>query len=245
MTAFLRAYGLLLRWQTGRLVTLIPLLVVVQALLSSGVILGLGMLLNSQDRQAVGYLATGAPTVALITVGLVVVPLQVSDAKAEGSIEFLWAMPVPRLAYLFADLTLWLLVSLPGLALSLILAKLRFDSPLEPSLMALPTILLVALTATSIGYALAVSLSPVLAQLAAQALVFVVLMFSPINYPSSRLPHWAAAVHQVLPFQAMGDAVRYAIAPLAFPAPSHTYPLLVLYCLVGLIFTQRVMNRSH
>jgi ABC-2 type transport system permease protein len=243
MIPFFRAYGLLLRWQAGRFITLIPLLVIVQALLSTGVILGLGMLVSNQDSQAAGYLATGAPTVALITVGLVVVPLQVSEAKAEGSIDFLWAMPVPRLAYLFADLTLWLLVSLPGMTLSVIMAKLRFDIPITPSLLTLPTILLVALTATSIGYAIAVSLPPVLAQLTAQALVFVVLMFSPINYPSSRLPSWAASVHQVLPFQAMGDALRHAIAPQTFAVDSLVYPLLVLYCIVGLILTQHVMNR--
>lgn len=242
MRTHVRAYGLLLRWQAGRLLGLLPLLVIVQTLLSAGLILGLSMLLSRTDREAMGYLATGAPAVALITVGLVMVPMQVSQAKSEGSLEFLWSMPVPRLAFLLADLTLWLAIGLPGMALSLVLARLRFGLPIQLGWATVPAIALVALTATSIGYAVAVSLRPVLAQLTAQVLVFAVLMFSPINYPSSRLPHWAAAVHRVLPFEAMGDVTRHAIAPAQFAASWSTYLLLGAYCAVGLVLTRRAMN---
>ena len=245
MRSAIESYRLLLRWQVGRLRTLLPLLVLVQTLLATGLIVGLGMLIPDDQVQSILYLATGAPTVALITVGLVVVPLQVSQAKAEGSIDFMWSLPVPRLAYLAADLTLWLLVSLPGMVLSIVVAAWRYDLPFTVSPSAIGVVLLVALTATSLGYAVAAGLPPIAAQLVSQALVFGVLMFSPINYPAERLPGWIAAIHDILPIESMGQVIRHAIAPDAFPFALRPYLVLAAYCVLGLLLTQRLMTRRQ
>lgn len=242
---WLRSYVLLLRWHTGRLKVLLPLLVIVQTLLASGLVVGLGFLMPQAGSTAVLYLATGAPTVVLISVGLVVVPLQVSQAKVEGSFEFFWSLPVPRLAFLAADLTLWLLASLPGMVLSLGLAAWRYDLPLSVLPTIVPVTLLVTLTATSIGYAIAVLFSPVAAQLMSQALVFTILMFSPINFPADRLPAWARGVHAVLPFQAMGDVIRQTLVPSRFSARPWEYGLLAVWCVAGLLGIQRVLSRRN
>lgn len=239
----LRLFGLLVRWQSGRLRALLPLLLIVQTLLASGLVIGLGFLVPETSTTAVLYLATGAPTVVLISVGFVIVPLQVSQAKVEGSYDFLRSLPVPRLAYLIADLALWLAVSLPGMALSLGLAALRYHVPLSLTPACVPVVLLVALTATSVGYGIAVLLRPVAAQLVSQALVFGILMFSPINFPVDRLPSWVARIHDVLPFRAMGDVIRQALAPSRFTAQPWEYGLLAAWCLVGLFTTKQILDR--
>ena len=80
----LDSYQLLLRWQAGRLRALLPLFVLVQALLSAGLVLGLGVLVSNDDSTAQLYLATGAPTVALITVGLVIGAFAGQSSKVRG-----------------------------------------------------------------------------------------------------------------------------------------------------------------
>ena len=213
----LRSYRLLLVWQARRLKGFLPLAVVVQALFALGIVAGYPMLFPQIDRLTILFLATGAPTITLITMGVVAVPQLVAQAKTEGTLDYMRALPVPRLVYLFADLTVWLAVVLPGVAFAIVVGAIRFDLDLAVTPLVVPAMLLVALTATSMGYAIASLLPPMIANLLTQVLVVFVLMFSPLNFPADRLPGWLAAVHQVLPFQAMGEVVRGTLASGTFP----------------------------
>jgi ABC-2 type transport system permease protein len=65
------------------------------------------------------------------------------------------SLPVPRLAYLVADLTVWLAIVIPGVILGVIVGALRFGLDLQVSPLVVPAMLMVALTATCVGYALA------------------------------------------------------------------------------------------
>ncbi len=103
--------------------------------------------------------------------------------------------------------------------------------------------LLVALTATAVGYALASLLPPMLASLVTQVLVVFVLMFSPLNFPADRLPGWLAALHRVLPIQAMGEIVRGTLAGNDFPLQSGSFLLLGAWCVVSLGIAHAVLNR--
>ena len=104
----LRSYRLLIVWQARRLKGFLPLAIVVQALFALGIVVGYPMLFPQMDRLTILFLATGAPTITLITMGVVAVPQLVAQAKTEGTLDYLRALPAPRLAYLFADLTVWL-----------------------------------------------------------------------------------------------------------------------------------------
>src|SRR5690606_2469088 len=142
---------------------------VIQALLAAGIIVGFGLLIPDIDVPTALFLSTGAPTVLLMTVGLVIVPQGVARARLDGTFTYLRALPVARPLLLLAELTVWLLVSVPSIAVAVLVAELRFDIDLSfswPVLVA--AAVLVTLTATSVGYALAVSLAPLLAQLVTQ-----------------------------------------------------------------------------
>jgi len=238
----LSSYGLLLRWQLLRLRIVLPLIVIVQTALAVSVVLGFVFLAPTVDRQVALYLATGAPTLGLLVVGLATAPQLVSQAKLQGSLDYLRALPVPRLAYLFADLTVWFVTALPGLAAALLVAALRFDLDYRISLLVVPAVVLTAVTATALGYGLAYALSPSATAVATQLLVLVVLLFSPITYPAGRLPAWLSAVHDVLPFRAMGDIVRGALTGDGSGTAS-AYLLVALWCAVGLVTTYTVMLR--
>ena len=50
------------------------------------------------DETTILYLATGAPAITLITMGLVALPQVVAQAKTEGTLEYMRTLPVPRVA---------------------------------------------------------------------------------------------------------------------------------------------------
>jgi ABC-2 type transport system permease protein len=243
MRHWFRSYLLLLRWAAIRLRYLLPLVLIVQVFLAVGIVVGFAFLLPSIDPATALYLSTGAPTLGLITIGMVMAPQLVAQSKTEGTFAYNRTLPVPRTAVLAADVTTWLVTGAPGLLLGLLTAVLRFDLNLRVSWWVLPAMLLVALTATTIGFAIAYALSPSVTGLISQAIVFVALMFSPINFPADRLPGWLQAVHEVLPFQYMAQVVRETLTTP--PDGITVLPFVVLgaWCVAGLVITLRVMTR--
>ena len=233
MTA-LRSYQLLVRWQILRLKGFVPLAIVVQGLFALGIVAGYPLLFPALDRQTMLFLATGAPAITLITMGLVAVPQVVSQARTQGSLEYMRSLPVPRMVFLLADLSVWLVIVLPGLIFALWVGAARFDLAFEVSLLVVPAFLLVALTSTAVGYAMACVLPPMIAVLLTQVMVVFVMLFSPLNFPAERLPAWLQSVHQVLPIEAMGEVIRGTLAGGAFPISASPFLMLVAWCAGGL-----------
>ncbi|MGZ6265712.1 MAG: ABC transporter permease [Candidatus Limnocylindrales bacterium] len=239
----LRSYGLLVTWQARRLKMFLPLAIVVQALLALGIVAGYPLLFPHIDRTTILYLATGGPAISLITMGLVLVPQLVSSARTEGTLDYMRTLPMPRVVYLLSDMTVWLAVVLPGVVFAVVLAAIRFGLDLQVSLLVVPAVILVTLTATSTGYAMASILPPMLSNLITQVLVIFVIMFSPLNFPADRLPDWLAAIHRILPIQAMGEAMRGTLAGNDFPLTAGTFLLLGFWCVATFAGTCAVLTR--
>lgn len=239
----LRSYGLLVQWQALRLKGFLPLAIVVQTLFAFGIVVGYPLLFPEIDRMTVLFLATGAPAITLITMGLVALPQVVAQARTEGTLEYMRSLPVPRLAYLAADLTVWSIIVLPGVVFAVVVGSWAFGLTLSISLAIVPAILLVAVTAAAIGYALASLLPPMIAMLLSQVLVIGVLVFSPINFPATRLPDWMQAVHRVLPVQAMGEVIRGSLAGDIFPLRLEPFVVLTAWCVVSLGLTWATLKR--
>jgi ABC-2 type transport system permease protein len=239
----LRSYGLLVAWQALRLKSFLPLAIVVQSLFAFGIVVGYPLLFPALDESTILYLATGAPAISLITMGLVAVPQVVAQGKTEGSLDYMRTLPIPRLVYLLADMTVWLTIVLPGVVFAIVVATIRFGLDLHISPLVVPAMLLVVLTTTSIGYALASVLPQMLANLLTQVLVVFVLMFSPLNFPPDRLPDWLASIHSVLPIQAMGEVIRGTLAGNVFPLVAGPFLLLGVWCVASFAITGRVLTR--
>ena len=63
--------------------------------------------------------------------------------------------------------------------------------------------------AITVGYGMALAIpNPMVTNVVTNALMFVVLLFSPIVYPASQLPAWLARVHYFLPFYNMAVVIR-------------------------------------
>lgn len=226
----LRQLGLMLQWQLRRSAQYLPLLVVIQMMLAIASVIGYGLIAGHPSAEASLYLATGAPTITLITIGLVMAPQSVMQSKTEGSLDWLRTLPVPREVFLFSDLAMWTLLGLPGTVLGVIAGSAYFGVALAPTWWLVPAVVLVSLTSSSIGYAIGTVLHPTVAHLISQVLVFTVMLFTPISYPAERLPQWAQSVHDWLPLEPMAEAIRSGLAPGQFPLSVRSVVVLVIWC---------------
>lgn len=138
------ATRLLFIWQYHRFKRSMPMIVVIQVALAFGIVYGLAFLIPHIDPTTALYLATGAPTITLLVMGLTIVPQEVSQGKLTGRFEYFSALPIPRLATLVADVCFWLLAQLPGTVLALVVASVRFKFALHVSWAVVPAVLIVA-----------------------------------------------------------------------------------------------------
>jgi ABC-2 type transport system permease protein len=223
----------------------IPMIVTIQVLLALGVVYGMSFLLPDIDPQSALFLTTGAPTLSLMILGIVVVTQEVARSKATGREEYLRALPISPLAVLAATVTFWLLANLPGTALALWVARLRFDIDLDVTAYVVPIMALVALTSASVGYALAQSMSPQAAQQTTQLLSVGLLLFSPINYPLERLPSVMQDIHQWLPITHMADLIRWSLTGDITGSVGTSIAIVTAWCAGGLWLSYRAATRRR
>jgi ABC-2 type transport system permease protein len=237
------SWRLLLRWQYLRFRPWLPMMMTIQVLLAVGVIYGLALLVPDIDRGTALYLATGAPTLSLLILGLNVVPQEVSMSRVNGRHDYWRALPVPRLAPLAAEVTFWLLIQLPGIAVALLVASIRFDVGLHLGWAVVPAILLVALTGASVGYGLAASLPPQVTGQITSFLSILVLLFSPINFPAERLPGFLQVLHRALPIQYMADVMRGSLTGRYDDPALLAFVVVACWCTAGLAASYRAAVR--
>jgi ABC-2 type transport system permease protein len=238
-----KAFRLLLYWQFLRLRKQIVMIAVIQVLLALGIIYGLAFLFPHIDSRSALFLATGAPTITLLVLGMTVVPQEVSQARLTGQAAYMATLPVPRLAPPAAEVTFWLLVQLPGTAHALVLAAMRFHFALHINPAVAPAIAFVALTGAAVGYALASTLKPQSAQQLASFISIGILLFSPINFPIERLPVVLRAIHRALPVKYMADVVRWSLTGRYAPQIGLAFAIVAAWCAVGIALSWRVAVR--
>ncbi|WP_447589070.1 ABC transporter permease [Microbacterium lacticum] len=200
----------LVRWSLTRHKYLLPAFTAVQALFAVAIVYGLALMIPDVDQEAARYLSSGAWTLGIIAVGCVLAPQIMSTSKQEGLLDYQKTLPVPRSAILLADAVVWSLAALPGIAVGMLAAFLRFGLDIHIDLFTIAAILGAQFTAVSIGYAIALWLPISATSLATQVIMIGGLLFSPITFPAERLPEWAVTLHQFLPFTPLGDIIREA-----------------------------------
>ncbi|MEK3906623.1 ABC transporter permease [Oceanobacillus sp. FSL W7-1309] len=219
-------------------------MILIQILISIGIVIGFTYLLPAPDTNSILFLATGAPTIILIFTGLVILPQQVGTAKSDGYMEFMRTWPVNRGVILGADTTIWLIITLPGIIISSIVAHLMFSPGYDISWTVIPALLMIALTSIGVGYGFSYLLSPTASLALSQVIVFGALMFSPVNFPLERLPEWLQALHQVLPIYSMAEVMRASLAASTFEATAGNYINLLIWCVLGYGGAIFILNRK-
>jgi ABC-2 type transport system permease protein len=192
------------------------------------------------------YIATGTPVLALIPLGLVMLPASVSQQRLEGTFDFTWSLPVPRTAQASSTFLLYMLLSLPGMVLSLVVATVVYGVQLSVSLLIVPAVLLCALMAISVGFGMALAIpNPMVVGLITNSLIFVVLLFSPIVFPPSHLPDWLFTLHQYLPFYNMAVVIRAGLTVELVSDLTRSFLVLGAWTVAGWTMTGWVIGRRR
>lgn len=217
---------------------------IIMAIVALGVVIGFSYLMPSQDSKQMLYLATGAPTIVMIMIALVTVPMQNAGARMAGYIDFIKALPTSRQKFLIADVTIWALVCVPAIVISMLVAHLIFNPGYSVSWLVIPVFLLMVASCFGIGYGYSFVMPAELSMALSQLLAFFSLMFSPINFPLERLPEWLQVVHQVLPLYHMAEVMRAALASHTFTAEPLNYIVLGAWAVVGFFGASRFLERA-
>ncbi len=245
MPKIIRQYGLMLKWQALSQKPLLPLSMAVQVMIAVGFVIGISFFYPDINPTIAKFLTTGAPTIILLMIGLVLLPQIVGMSRKEGTFDYMWSLPIPRMVYIAADATIWVAVALPGVIVALALGAVYFDFDLSISPLVIPALLLVATSGVLLGYTIAHGApKPEMAHLATQILVFAIMIFSPVMYPVEQLPDWLARIHSVLPIQYMADLSRGTLTDLDVDL-GLAFIVVGAWCAVGLIATSILIRRRH
>jgi ABC-2 type transport system permease protein len=238
------SYASMVKWELTSLRLVVPVATAVQILTGAGFIFGIDLLFGGLDQRAALYLSTGVLVITLITVGMVMGPQFVAQAKASDQYDFLWSLPVPRTTAALAWLTINSIIAIPGMVIAVLAALWRFDLPLVISPAVIPAVVIVLLTGTMVGYAFSHAISsPLAINMISQMLIFVILGFSPINYPIDRLPGWFAALHGWLPFHHMAEVIRAGLTEGLVTDVTRSYLTLGGWSVLAVITTALVLGR--
>jgi ABC-2 type transport system permease protein len=236
----------MLRYDWGEMRPWVAMLIVIQTMMGAGMVIMYGFFYPQITPVRALYIATGAPTLALIPLGLVMVPNAVMMDKLRGTFDYVWSLPVPRSAHAVSTFSLFTALALPGTALALLVATWRYGIHLSLSPLLIPAVLLCALMSVTVGYALALAIAnPLVTNVIVNALIFVVLLFSPIVYPASQLPGWLYDVHQVLPFESMAVVIRAGLTTGLATQVGQSFLVLGAWTAVGCAVTAWVVGRRR
>jgi ABC-2 type transport system permease protein len=245
MPKWLRGYLLMLKWVFLSYKPWLSLNLAVQIGIAIGFIYGISFFYPEITPATAKYVTTGAPTLILITVGLVMAPQIIAMARTEGTFDYIWSLPVPRMAHLTADATVMFGTTLPGIILAVVLGAFYFDFSLDISPLIIPAVILIAMCGTFVGYSMAFAVpKPMMVQVLTQIIIFAVMLFSPVMYPAERLPGWLQAIHQVLPIQYMADIVRGTLTDLDVNL-GLAFIVTGAWCAAGFIVTLYVVQRRQ
>jgi ABC-2 type transport system permease protein len=199
----------MLRFDMASLRETLPAVAVLQILMGAGMAIIYGFYFDEIPEIAATYIVTGTPALAIVPVGMALVPGVVMQHKLDDTYDFLWSLPVPRLTIAASNFALFTSLTLPGAMVALVVAAWRYDISLAVSWSIIPALLLASLMANSVGFGFAHAISePRLTNLIVNMIIFLVLLFSPVAFPITNFPDWFASVHRVLPFFHMANVVR-------------------------------------
>jgi ABC-2 type transport system permease protein len=219
------------------------LLGAVQLLLPVAVVIGFVFFFEDVTPSVARYLVTGTPILILLTMGMRVVPIMVANGRIQGTYDFMLSLPVPRMVLLASDVTIYFLLTLPGIIIALITGSIYHDFSLQVNWLVIPSFVLISLTGSFIGYAIALAVPrPQMANIASQVLLFTIVFFSPVIYPTEQLPGWLAIVHKILPIQYMANLSRGTLTDIDVDL-GLAFTVTVVWCIAAFTLCYFVMKK--
>jgi ABC-2 type transport system permease protein len=241
---WLASYRAMLRFEVINLRVYLAIALLVQILMGAGMAIMYGFYLGDLSPRGQLWIVTGIPALAIFPIGFVVVPNVIIQHKLQDTYDFVWSLPVPRMASAAATFTIFTLLSIPGALVALGVAWWRYDVDLTFSWAVIPALLAVSLMATSVGFGVGNAIpDPRVTNLLLNVLVFSVLLFTPIVVPIDLFPGWLAGFHRVLPFWHMANVLRDSISTGLVDGVATSYGVVALWTVVSWAVASWVVGR--
>jgi ABC-2 type transport system permease protein len=169
--------------------------------------------LPTGDERPVDFLVPGVLAISVAATGLVAVSIQTAFERKYGVLKRLGGTPLPRWGFLVAKglAVAAILAVQTALVVGLALGLLGW-APAGGALLAPLLVLLGAVSFTALGLLLAGTLRAEATLALSNALFLVLLVVSGVTFDPATLPDALAAIGQVLPVGALGEALRTAFA---------------------------------
>jgi ABC-2 type transport system permease protein len=244
--AWLRGAADMMRFEWANIRPYAALVFVVQIMMGVGMAIMYGFFYPTIDATTALLITTGVPTLALVPMGFVLVPGNVASQRMVGTFDFIWSLPVPRSAQVAASFAVNAGLALPGTVLALLVGVWRYGVDLHLSPVLVPAVLLSTFMCVAVGYGMALLVAnPLVVNLITNALVFLVLLFTPVVYPASNLPIWLMRIHEVLPFYPMAQVIRAGLTQGMVPDVGGPFLVIGVWALVGTGLTAWSVTRRH
>lgn len=210
---WVESYTTMVRFELINLRTFLAIALLIQVLTGAGMAYLYGFYMGDLPAAARLFIVTGIPALALVPIGLVMVPGSIMLHKIRDTYDFIWSLPVPRMTSAAATFTVFTALALPGTLIALLVADAYYDVTLQWSWLFIPAVLLTSLMATSVGFAVAHAIpEPRYTNLLTNLVMFMAILFAPIVVPIAQFPEWWASVHRVLPFYHMAQVIRDSLS---------------------------------
>jgi ABC-2 type transport system permease protein len=247
MDYWLDGYTSMLRFDMTHLRSYLVIGLVVQLIMGAGVAIMYGFYFGDLATAEQTFLVTGIPVLALVPIGFAMVPSAIMEHKLRDTYDYVWSLPVPRMASAMSTLTIFTAVAIPGTVAALVVAAMAYDVDLSVSWSIIPAILLTSAMATSVGYALANAIpEPRVINLITNLVIFLVLLFSPIVVAIEGFPEWWAGVHHVLPFWHMSVVIRAGLTDgLVTTSVAASYLVLIAWVVGSWLLVAWVVGRRR
>lgn len=243
---WLSSYAAMLRFDLASQRNWLPMFLLMQILFGAGMAIIYGFYIGHLSREAALFIVSGAPALAVLTAGLIGVTMMVTERQQAGTWDFIWSLPPPRSAAVASTFTVFTVLEIPGIVVTEALAAWRYGLSLTVSPAVVPALLLSSLMATSVGFAMALLIGkPVVTNAIVNALIFVVLLFSPVQFPISRLPLWLADLHRVLPVYYLAQVLRASVTTGLVTNTALSYAMLAAWTLAAWAGTAWVVGRRR
>jgi ABC-2 type transport system permease protein len=191
------------------------IIAVLHIAMSVGLVLGMGYLIPDISEASALFLITGAATQAFVTTGLVILPQNVAQSKADGRLEYFLTLPISREAYLLSQVTVVAITSFPAVFFALAFGAWHYDISLSLDPVFLVVMVLAVVSMAGVGIATAVyTPHPQVTNALTQLVIFYVLFFSPVLLPESQLPEALRHTAQLAPPTYAADATRATLTGL-------------------------------
>lgn len=241
---WISGYLSMLRFDIASQRNWLPMFLLTQILFGAGMAIIYGFYVGHAPRSVILYIVTGAPALAVITAALIGVSTIVTERQLAGTWDFIWSLPAPRSAAMASTLTVYTAMTIPGIAAALVLATWRYGIHLVLSPAMVPAFVLASLMATSMGFGMAVAIpNPLVTNAIVNALIFVVLLFSPVAFPISQLPAWLADVQRGLPFYHLAQVMRASLTVGVVHGLAVSYAVLAIWTAASWAATAWVIGR--